>query len=234
MGWVKLVGIEWVLSPEISLIRFKESKYEEYKEKLDENSRRISASVQKCPDRYFRTTLQQLVQLMKRSRDVYFCDKDNNRNKPASIILTCIAANSYNGEQDLFLALQNVARSIKEGASINPITDNNEKKWEFLNPVDKEENYTRLWHENNNALYNAYNEWGKWFVENIERLSIDDNKEYYSVLKILFGEYPTSEILVEQGNNMRLLRESGSLKYGKNGFNTEEGEKVKNHNFYGK
>jgi hypothetical protein len=51
--------------------------------------------VEEVPDWYVKTTLQRTVQALKRHRNIYFVDGPENR--PASIIITTLAARAYCG-----------------------------------------------------------------------------------------------------------------------------------------
>lgn len=81
--------------------------------------------------------LQDAIKIMKYHRDVNF--KDNPDDKPISIILTTLAANFYEGEQDVVNALQGIVNRIVVAApSIFEVG-------QVTNPVLKSENFADKW-----------------------------------------------------------------------------------------
>jgi hypothetical protein len=93
-------------------------------------------SVGEFPDWMVKTTLQRVVQLLKSHRDLYF--KDALDDRPPSILITTLAAQAYEGGDDLFTAvLQAVAKMpdfIELGMTgprvMSPVADENfADKW---------------------------------------------------------------------------------------------------------
>lgn len=68
---------------------------------------RLQGDIEDVPAWRVRTPLQRTVQLLKRHRDLFFPEDDDK--KPASIVITTLAARAYTGETDLEVALRNVA-----------------------------------------------------------------------------------------------------------------------------
>lgn len=90
--------------------------------------------------------LQRIVQILKRHRDIKFsaASKEEKENKPISIIITTLAAKSYQGEQNVVEALQNVVSTMaRHIADYNPFTGQ-PMKW-IANPVNPEENFADRW-----------------------------------------------------------------------------------------
>jgi hypothetical protein len=99
----------------------------------------MKASVEEVPEYRVKTPLQQAVQILKRHRDIMFCeDKDD---KPISIIITTLAAHAYSNEEDLLDALTSIVNGMpahilsQGGASWVP------------NPVNPLENFADKWQE---------------------------------------------------------------------------------------
>ena len=69
----------------------------EMEDKLKVIAKRMD--IAQVPDWQVKTTLQQTVQALKRHRDIYFTDHLDQR--PASIIITTLAAHAYRGGGDL-------------------------------------------------------------------------------------------------------------------------------------
>ncbi len=82
-----------------------------------------------------KTPLQRAIQLLKRHRDNMF--RQNVDSKPISIIITTLVAKTYNGEQSIFSALENILNTME--SFINPKTPR------IPNPVDPNEDFADRW-----------------------------------------------------------------------------------------
>lgn len=100
----------------------------------------MTASVDEIPDHKVKTPLQRAIQLLKRHRDNMF--KDDPEHKPISIIITTLAAHSYNNESSVSVALGNILSSMHLH-----ITDRGGVRW-IANPVNPLENFADKWDEN--------------------------------------------------------------------------------------
>ncbi len=98
----------------------------------------MKAEIQAVPEYQVKTPLQRGIQLVKRHRDITFEKKDD---KPASIILTTLAALSYNNEFDLVQAITNVVNGMP-----SHITLKDGVSW-VQNPVDPMENFADRWQD---------------------------------------------------------------------------------------
>ena len=96
-----------------------------------------SMQIDEVPEWQIKTTLQQTVQALKRHRDIYFADHLEDR--PASIIITTLAALAYTGGDDLYEVLRSVTSRM--GAMIE-LRGN---QWWLANPVRQEENFADGW-----------------------------------------------------------------------------------------
>ena len=99
----------------------------------------LSASIDEVPDWRVKTPLQRCVQILKRHRDIYFAGKPEV--KPVSIILTTLAAHVYQNEEDIFIALTNIA------ARMPLFIENRDGVWWVQNLVDDGENFADKWNE---------------------------------------------------------------------------------------
>jgi hypothetical protein len=97
------------------------------------------ASIEEVPDWRVKTPLQRCVQILKRHRDIYF-DKHPDV-KPASIILTTLAAHAYQNEEDIFDALTGIAERMPSFILYK------NGRWRVDNPVDDGENFADKWNE---------------------------------------------------------------------------------------
>ncbi len=178
----------------------------QFQQERERLARVLKADVEDVPEWKVRTPLQRVVQLLKRHRDIYFADDQND--KPISIILTTLAAHAYNDEPDLFEALFNVAFHMEDF-----IEDVNGKRW-VRNPVDPRENFADKWDTNPQREENFYL-WLDQLKADIERaertLGIHN-------IGALFGERLGTQVVQKAVNeNMNALyrqRESGQLKMG--------------------
>lgn len=103
----------------------------------------IKEAVEQVPEYKVKTPLQQAVQILKRHRDVHF--KDDCYNRPASIILTTLAAKAYENEDNLVDALINMVRGMPEHIE-NRTVNGNRVAW-VPNPVNSEENFADRWQD---------------------------------------------------------------------------------------
>jgi hypothetical protein len=176
--------------------------------------------------------LQRVVQILKRHRDMMF---NGHEHKPISIIITTLAAKSYNKETNIIDALLNVIErmpnqieerySAKHGKVI---------KW-ISNPVNLEENFADRWVDKPQRETNYY----KW----MSQVEVDiQNTIGKSGLPLIsesmgkpFGKDAVTKAFSNYGENLRKQRESGNLHIAaKTGMIGTAGTAVKNHNFYGK
>lgn len=110
------------------------SRYDLRKAMLAES---LKADIEAIPEYKVKTPLQQAVQLLKRHRDVMF--EEEPENKPVSIVITTLAALSYDNEPDLFTALE--ALSQEMGVHLSAQSGG---VW-LGNPVNPTENFAERW-----------------------------------------------------------------------------------------
>ena len=110
--------------------------------RLNEMKRSIIANAsyamdaEDIPDYKVKTPLQMSVQLLKRHRDIYFKDKNH---KPASIIITTLAAKAYENDSSLIDSMNKIISGMK-----NFIESRNGVYW-IPNPVNSSENLANSW-----------------------------------------------------------------------------------------
>ncbi len=103
----------------------------------------VKEAAARVPEYKVKTPLQRAVQILKRHRDVHF--KDDSDNRPASIILTTLAAKSYQNEGNLVDALINLVRGMPE--HIEYRMENGKRVSWVPNPVNSEENFADRWQD---------------------------------------------------------------------------------------
>ncbi|MGH1445215.1 MAG: cyclic GMP-AMP synthase DncV-like nucleotidyltransferase [Cognatishimia sp.] len=96
----------------------------------------VYMKVDDVPDHKVKTPLQRAIQLLKRHRDSMYKGSDD---APISIIITTLAAHSYQGEQSLSAALKTILMNMEDY-----IENRGREKW-VQNPVNPEENFADKW-----------------------------------------------------------------------------------------
>lgn len=115
--------------------------------------------VEEVPDWQVKTTLQQAVQALKRHRDIYFAGHLEDR--PASIILTTLAALAYTGGDDLYEVLRDAT------ARMAGFVERVGVLWVVSNPVLPQENFADSWEHDPTCA--------AWFFRWLEQATTDFN-----------------------------------------------------------
>jgi hypothetical protein len=102
-----------------------------------------------------KTSLQGVIQLLKRHRDNW--SKNNPDSKPISIIITTLAARAYNGETDIVDALGNVLE--KMDGLVNPT------KPRVPNPVDPHEDFADRWYRSDCLHLRLEDNFNAWLLQ---------------------------------------------------------------------
>lgn len=143
---------------------------------LWESDTRVYKSADDIPDALVKTPLQRTVQILKRHRDARFAGKQNESDKPISIILTTLCAQMYDGEADVLSCVSKVIERLHSHAVLTSpdwmfkaqalheplIRRDNGGRWYIPNPVNPDENFADRWHEDNNRKARAFFEWLSW------------------------------------------------------------------------
>lgn len=96
---------------------------------------KLYASIDAVPPYEWKTPLQRSIQVLKRHRDVMF--KDEPDFAPISMIITVLAAKSYQGEADLYGALKGIVARM--GDHVHP------QHPRIPNPVNRGEDFADRW-----------------------------------------------------------------------------------------
>jgi len=107
----------------------------ELEDKLKVIAKRMD--IAQVPDWQVKTTLQQTVQALKRHRDIYFTDYLDQR--PASIIITTLAAHAYRGGGDLYEVLDDITDRMPG------FVQRDGHRYIVANPVEPKENFADRW-----------------------------------------------------------------------------------------
>jgi hypothetical protein len=176
------------------------------------------------PQSQIKTTLQQVVQVLKRHRDIYFADDLGDR--PPSVLISTLAAHAYTGEQELLPAV------IETEATMPEYVDHTDGIWRVMNPV-ADENFADKWNEHPERAEKFF-EWRDQLASDLEEASvlrgIDSITEH---LTKSLGDTVT-KAAARMANTYRATRESDQLKVAASGvLGAAAGLPVKPHGFYG-
>ena len=140
----------------------------------------FKAEIEKVPNYRIKTPLQRCIQLLKRHRDIIFVnDKDN---KPASILITTLAANAYENEADIVDAMVNIIDRMPSF-----LLRQNGVTW-VPNPIDPTENFADRWGDNPNQEHN-FGYWLQKVKSDFNKiLSCYDSDSARTIFTPIFGE----------------------------------------------
>lgn len=160
-----------------------------------------SASAEDVPNYYIKSSLQRIIQLLKRHRDVYYSRiKDGELLRPASVIIVTLVAKIANPapDTDIESLLSYVVSGLKEYACIlqgrtptprffgeqRNYIEKKDQKWKICNPVNPDDNYADSWTD----------ETAKAFFRWVDAVSVDlsdptpiDETRYLTGLKSGLG-----------------------------------------------
>lgn len=193
---------------------------------------RNNVDIAKVPTYKVRTPPQKAIQLLKRHRDILF--QDNDEDAPISIIITTLAALSYNGEANVYEALCNIIDKMPQF-----IEARGTEYW-IANPVMHEENFADKWNE----IPNKRTSFMYW-IQKVKKDLITDPLSCFgqdsiaNQYKQVLGKTPVERAMCAIGNATRTARENGNLYI--NGLTggitttpTEKSKPIKEHTFLGK
>ncbi len=157
---------------------------------------KCQADVEKIKEYNFKTPLQKVIQLLKRHRDIMF-EKEDSCIKPVSIIITTIAGQLYNNEDNIVDALT----AILNGAENYILSNKVNEDYHIDNPSYtgyKKENFADKWNEHKDRA-NAFFRW-------IHKAKNDFiGKNIFAFSKVQMGENIKQTLGVKTG--MRVFNE---------------------------
>lgn len=159
--------------------------------------------IEDVPDWTVKTTLQRSVQALKRHRDIHFAGSP--KDKPASIVITTLAAMAYRGQASLYEVLVDVVARMPY-----LVEDRDGVLW-IPNPVQPQENFADRWRKHSGRA-DRFFEW-------IERAHSDftgfgEERGLHRVVTKLaesFGAEPAYRAGDRSGIAVRKAREAGEL-----------------------
>lgn len=164
-------------------------------------------STDDVPAYRWKTPLQLVVQILKRHRDVMF--KEASDVKPISMIITTLAAHSYEGEASVIEALRSIV--VRMQGFIHPESPR------IPNPVNPDEDFTDAWSDDP-RLEEAFASWHAQLTADVAKFvhlqSLDDArrllKEAFDVeigaknLRHLFDAVPSVSVLERGSRTSRI------------------------------
>lgn len=157
---------------------------------LFEANKQIYASVEDIPEYFNKSSLQEAIQILKRSRDIYFSKIHKEDNKPASIIITtfvALIANNSSTDIDSIDLVFNVLKELNHYSSdelyskiVSPIIKK-DGKWEFLNPVNDKDNLLDSWNKDKENATLFFN-WVKKAYKDFSDIIDLNNNEHIGIL----------------------------------------------------
>jgi hypothetical protein len=106
----------------------------------------MQVKIEEVPEWQVKTPLQTAVQILKRHRDIHFQDKQQDV-KPASIIITTLAAYAYDSQPSVYDALISIVQKIENNWGKPGFVEYRNGEWWVANPVDDDENFADKWNE---------------------------------------------------------------------------------------
>ncbi|MEE1320235.1 MAG: nucleotidyltransferase [Acutalibacteraceae bacterium] len=192
--------------------------------------------IDKVPIYKIKTPLQQAIQLLKRHRDITYdgLPESRKKNAPISIIITTLAAHSYNNEVMLYDALYNIICNMEKYIKVS------NGKYIISNPVMEAENFADKWNENPEKAKEFF-----WWLKEAKDdiitapLGAVGLNNVAEKLSLSFGRNVVQRAFKEAGDSIRTERESKSLyveglQGGLTTTSTATTKKVGGHTFFGK
>lgn len=168
----------------------------------------MQADIEKVKRRKVKTPLQRVVQLLKRHRDVMFA-YDDSGNKPVSIIITTMAANLYQEEDNIIDAMTKILAAAPKW-----IHDNMKDGEYFIeNPSYAGENFADKWNTHPERAATFFT----WLKQAADDLTSDSLYAYSRIVlgnhvKRIFGEKTGKDVFSSIAEKDRVEITSGVKK----------------------
>lgn len=179
------------------------------------------------PDWEVKTTLHRVVQVLKLHRNEHF--RDDLDARPASILVTTLAAHAYRGEHDLYDAVLETVELMPQYVEHSP------EGLLVTNPVEPRENFADRW-RHQPELATRFFAWLEQLGEDLrDAASLRGLDKVAGRLSESFGEQPVEKAVGRLGDTYRETRENGRLRFAATSglLSTTGAIPVRNHDFYG-
>lgn len=175
--------------------------------------------------------LQRVVQILKRHRDMMFKD---DKERPISIIITTLAAYSYQGQRNVLEALIDVIDRMHLFIEHRQDQDTGEPFRFVGNPVNETENFADRWRDTP-AKERKFNDWLKKVKFDISNATEQNGQ--HNIIRTLsesFGDSAVKKTFSNIGNRKQLLTGQGNNRFDAAvGLSSAGASAIKPHNFYG-
>lgn len=175
-----------------------------------------TATIEDVPDYYIKSSLQRVIQLIKRHRDIYYGRLKNGKNlRPISAIITTMAAKiaadatvcqidellTYvvAGMANYASLLNNRPPKLRFYGDCADIIQRKEHKWVIANPVNPEDNYADSW---TNETAEEFFRWVSALNNDFVLISTDNEAKYFSTLKRSLDMAFVERILSDSKDNL--------------------------------
>lgn len=177
---------------------FQEHNREYRRQKLFEEYRDFYSSVEEIPVELERSSLQRVIQILKRHRDIYFSKIRKEQKKPISAIITTLVGKIGEANQnnldilnyDVLELLKYVVNEIDVYSELlkrnqddfnllfesKSVVNKKDDRWTLLNPANPLDNLTDSWNKDNERA-KLFFQWVRIIKSDfVESLEIDDDK----------------------------------------------------------
>lgn len=159
------------------------------------------ATIESVPDYHVKSSLQKVIQILKRHRDLFYHRAKKEGLQPTSIIITFLCAKSavsapftLSTEALLghiicdLLDYKSLANgqvpAVRYAGDERKAIEKVNGKWRITNPVDPKDNYADSW---NDATAEAFFSWIDAVAEDLMNITTANESEYFSALRRSFG-----------------------------------------------
>ncbi len=173
------------------------------------------------------TTLQRVVQVLKLHRNEFFAANLDAR--PASIMITTLAAHAYEGEQGLYEAVLDAVEKMPEHVQ------RTEAGYSVPNPVEPREDFADRWRRHPEQASRFF-EWLAKLGEDLREAESTRGLDRVAArLSESFGSRPVEKAAEKLGGSYKQAREKGALGFaaGTGILSTTGKTPVRRHDFYG-
>lgn len=179
------------------------------------------------PEWTIKTTLQRTVQALKRHRDIFFTGHLEDR--PASVIITTLAAQAYRGGESLYDVLRDVTAAMPD------LVEERDGIYVVSNPVQPKENFADRWRRHPGRAAQFF-EWAEHAAADFSALGATRGIDtVLEKVALAFGERPAEHAQRTAGSGLFESRRSGRLAMatGTGTLVAAGSRPVRDHSFYG-
>lgn len=156
-----------------------------------EIAKSLDLEIEEVSDWRIKTPLQIAIQLIKRHRDVYFESKTST--KPSSILVTTLAALSYDNQASVFDAIVHIS------GRMSSFLEKKDGKWWLPNPVDSRENFADRWNDDQ-SLSQGFEHWIGRLQADIQKLGAQPSMDQVALfLGSILGQSPVNAAASQLG-----------------------------------